>query len=64
MKATNRVGCMTQRRPFVSDKYPHKCDEKIMPENEAAPNIPLSLVVMFKSHCDTGITKLTPENYF
>lgn len=52
------VGKITQRRPLVSAKKPHKCDEHIMPINAQAPKIPFCDVFKFKSQWDTGITKL------
>lgn len=41
-------------------KYPHKCDEQIMPKSDAPPKIPVLLVVKFKSHFATGIKNITP----
>lgn len=58
--AMKSVGRMTLRRPFVSAKKPHKCDVQIMPKKLAAPRMPFSLVVKFKSHCETGKTKVMP----
>lgn len=58
--ATISVGRMTLRRPFVSAKNPHKCEEQIMPKKAAAPRIPFSLVVKFKSHWETGRTNVMP----
>lgn len=60
-KATTNVGCITFLRPVVSARNPHKCDEQIIPMNETAPRIPFSFVVNFKSHDETGITKLIPH---
>lgn len=40
--------------PFVSDKNPHKCDDKITPTYPIPLKIPLSLVDKFKSHCAIG----------
>lgn len=59
--AMKRVGWIMRRRPFVSAKNPHKCDEKIIPAYETAHKIPFSLVVKFKSHCETGNTKEMPQ---
>lgn len=47
------------RLPFVSARNPHKCEEQIIPTNDIALNTPFSLVVNFKSHCDTGIMNET-----
>lgn len=57
-----KVGWITRLRPVVSAKNPHKCDEQIIPRNEAAPSIPFSFVLIFMSHCKTGITKLIPHD--
>lgn len=62
MKAISNVGAIIRRRPFVSAKNPHKCDEEMMPAKLTAPKIPLSCVDKFKSHSDTGITKLIPHD--
>lgn len=55
------MGNIIRRRPFVSAKNPHKCDEQIIPANEIALNTPFSLVVNCKSHWDTGIMKEIPH---
>lgn len=52
---------MTHRRPFVSAKNPHICEEVTIPKKHAAPKIPFSCVVNLKSHCDTGNIKLIPH---
>lgn len=49
------------RRPFVSARNPHKCDEQMMPKKPMAFNTPFSAAVNFKSHSDTGKTKLMPH---
>lgn len=59
--ATNKAGCKTRLRPFVSAMKPQKCDVMIIPKNGAAPKMPFSCVVKFKSHCDTGMIKLMPH---
>lgn len=42
-------------RPLVSARYPHKCDEQIIPQYTAPAKIPFCADVKFKSHA-TGIT--------
>lgn len=61
MNAINRVGMMTNLRPRVSAKNPHKCEEKIIPINDTAPRTPFCFVVNFKSQCETGMTKLMAQ---
>lgn len=53
--AAHNEGKMTRRRPLISAKNPHKCDEQIIPINEEAPRIPFWLAVKFISHCKMGI---------
>lgn len=50
----NNVGIITFRRPLVSARNPHKCDDVIIPTKAIALNNPLSLVVKFKSHAAIG----------
>lgn len=53
-KEMKRVGIITIRRPRVSARKPHRCDEVMMPAKAIALSIPLSLVVNFKSHSAMG----------
>lgn len=43
-----------RRRPCVSAKKPHRCDEHIIPIYGIPAKIPFCRVVKFKSHSDTG----------
>lgn len=49
---------MVRCRPFVSAKYPQRCDEQMIPRNEAAVNAPFWEGVICKSHSDTGILQV------
>lgn len=48
-KAKNVAYCMTFKRPQVSAKNPHICDEHTMPMNGTDENKPNSAVVMCSS---------------
>lgn len=50
------------RLPFVSDRNPQRCDDKITPTYPIELKIPLSLVSRFRSHCATGKMKFTKES--
>lgn len=49
-----RVGTRVLLLPFVSDKYPHKYDDKTIPTYPIEPIMPLSFVDRFKSQFATG----------
>lgn len=55
INAKNKVGSIRHRRPLVSARKPHKCDEHIMPINAIPLRIPFSLAVKRRSHSETGI---------
>lgn len=58
MNAKTRDGISMARLPRVSARKPQRWDDKINPTYPIADRIPLSLVVMFKSHWAIGSTKL------
>lgn len=57
-KAKNVAYCMTFKRPQVSARNPHICDEHTMPMNGTDENKPNSAVVMCSSQFAYGSTKL------
>lgn len=60
-KPNNNVGLMIFLLPVVSAKNPHKWELVIMPTKPIALIMPRSCMDIFKSHCETGKTKLMPR---
>lgn len=60
-KPTSSVGLIMFLLPVVSAKNPHKCELLIIPAKPMALIMPRSCTDRFKSHCDTGKTKLIPS---